>query len=178
MVMKKHSGIAGTKLGPNWDQTLCWLKLLISSPRASTWRRLWPQRRSSGGAHSGGGNTERAAKADGTSASSWHVCRAAPRRYLRPLHLLPFAPPPFTTPALLSPQRSGRSSGGEREPASSTWSLPAAHLLPPQAHCVCGLFEVPPLMGTSHFRRLARGVHLRCHAAYQLSSIFSVCLKE
>lgn len=59
--------------------------------------------------------------------------------------LLPgLAPPPSSAaPALLSPQRNGRSSGGERERASSTWSLPAAHLLPPQAHRVSGLFEAP-----------------------------------
>lgn len=33
--------------------------------------------------------------------------------------------------------------------SSSTWSLAAAHLLPPQAHCVRGLFEVPHSAATN-----------------------------
>lgn len=73
----------------------------------------------------------------------------APPRHLGPLHLLPFAPPSSATPALLSPQRNGPTSGGERERASSTWSLPAAHLLPPHAHCVSGLLEGPHSAATN-----------------------------
>lgn len=166
---RKHSGITGTKLHAG-------KRLLISSLRPSTWRRVRPQRRSSGGPNGGGGNRERAARTDKKSASSWRASPATSVLFTS-FHL-PLPPPPLLP--CCRPKGMGR-------PAEGNGSAPAppGHYRPhtcclrmPTASpaCLRGLTQ-PPLMGMSHFRHLARGVHMCCHAASELFWIFSVWLK-
>lgn len=140
----------------HWDKTPCWKRLLISSLRPSTWRRVRPQRRSSGGPNGGGGNRERAARTDGTAASSWRASPATSVLFTS-FHL-PLPPPPLLP--CCRPKGMGR-------PAQGNGSAPAppGHYRPhtcclrmPTASpaCLRGLTQ-PPLMGMSHFRHLARG---------------------
>lgn len=96
--------------------------------------------------------------------------------------------PPSICPSLLRHLLPCCRPKGMGRPAEGNGSAPAppGHYRPhtcclrmPTASpaCLRGLTQ-PPLMGMSHFRHLARGVHMCGHAASELFWIFSVWLKH
>lgn len=103
------------------------------------------------------------------------LLRLGTAHYLYPLHILPFAPPHPPAPPLLPCCHPKGTSRAAEENRSQQLHLVITRRTP--AASAGPLRLRPPLMGTSHSRRLARGVHLRCHAAPQLFLFFSVCLK-